>query len=316
MKTSITLTRYDASRKDEWDEFVAHSRNGTFLLQRNFMDYHADRFADHSLMFYAEHSLVAVFPAEAHAEVLSSHRGLTYGGLITSTAVTATQMLNIVHALLNYMSEHPTLKKLVYSAVPTFYATYPCEEDRYALFRVGAVRTQCKITSIIPLSERIPFSTLRRRKIKCFEQSSLQLKENEGWTEFWTVLEQNLLLRHQVKPVHSLEEILMLHDRFPQNIRLHTVTSTEGEVLGGTVVFETERVAHVQYIASTDVGKSKGALDGLFAHLITQRYAHKSYLDFGVSVEQGGMVLNEGLIHQKEGFGARAAVYETYEVKV
>lgn len=316
MNTSITLTRYQPNRKNEWDDFVAHSRNGTFLLQRDFMDYHADRFTDHSLMFYAGSRLLAVLPAEEAGEVLSTHRGLTYGGFITSASVTASQMLAMMRCLLDYLREQTALRKLVYSPVPTFYANYPCEEDRYALFRHGAQRTQCKITSIIPLASPLPFSTLRRRKIKVFEQASLQVRENEGWAAFWDVLTQNLLQRHQVKPVHSLDEILKLHERFPQNIRLHQVLSAEGEVLGGAVVFETDCVAHVQYIASTEKGRAHGVLDGLFAQLITQRYAHKQYFDFGVSVEQGGLVLNEGLIHQKEGFGARAAIYETYEVKV
>ena len=57
-----------------------------------------------------------------------------------------------------------------------------------------------------------------------------------------------------------------------------------------------------------------GALDGLFAHLITQVYATKSYFDFGISTEQGGRYLNEGLIFQKEGFGARTVVYDAYEI--
>ena len=81
-------------------------------------------------------------------------------------------------------------------------------------------------------------------------------------------------------------------------------------------MFETETTAHVQYIASTEKGRNLGALDGLFDYLIGTQYAHKRYFDFGISVEQGGWVLNEGLIHQKEGFGARGAVYETYEITI
>ncbi|MBO5702974.1 MAG: GNAT family N-acetyltransferase, partial [Bacteroidaceae bacterium] len=316
MRTSITLMRYQPHMKQTWDAFVAQSRNGTFLLQRDFMDYHADRFTDHSLLFYADRRLLAVLPAEEAGEVLSTHRGLTYGGFITSASVTASQMLAMMRCLLDYLREQTSLRRLVYSPVPTFYASYPCEEDRYALFRHGAQRTQCKLTSIIPLANPLPFSTLRRRKIKVFEQASLMIKENEDWSAFWAVLTQNLQERHQVKPVHCLDEILRLHAAFPDHIRLHQVFSAEGEPLGGAVVFETDRVAHVQYIASTESGRALGVLDGLFAQLITQRYAHKTYFDFGVSVEQGGWVLNEGLIHQKEGFGARAAIYETYEVRV
>ena len=40
------------------------------------------------------------------------------------------------------------------------------------------------------------------------------------------------------------------------------------------------------------------------------------YIDFGTSTEQGGTYLNEGLIKQKEGFGGRAVVYDTYELNI
>ena len=46
------IVRYTAEKADEWNAFVAESKNGTFLFNRGYMDYHADRFVDHSLMFY------------------------------------------------------------------------------------------------------------------------------------------------------------------------------------------------------------------------------------------------------------------------
>ena len=38
------IVRYSAEEKEHWDRFVRHSKNGTFLLQRDYMDYHAERF--------------------------------------------------------------------------------------------------------------------------------------------------------------------------------------------------------------------------------------------------------------------------------
>ena len=52
----------------------------------------------------------------------------------------------------------------------------------------------------------------------------------------------------------------------------------------------------------------------LLHNLITDVYADRTYFDFGVSTENGGGYLNEGLIFQKEGFGARSVVYDTYEM--
>ena len=43
------------------------------------------------------------------------------------------------------------------------------------------------------------------------------------------------------------------------------------------------------------------------------RYKDFDYFDFGTSNEEGGKVLNTSLIYQKEGFGGRGVVYDTYE---
>ena len=42
-------------------------------------------------------------------------------------------------------------------------------------------------------------------------------------------------------------------------------------------------------------------------------YADRRYFSFGISTEQAGQYLNEGLIAQKEGFGARTVVHDFYE---
>ena len=41
--------KYTAENKIEWDHFIATAKNATFLFQRDFMDYHQDRFEDFSL---------------------------------------------------------------------------------------------------------------------------------------------------------------------------------------------------------------------------------------------------------------------------
>ena len=113
--------------------------------------------------------------------------------------------------------------------------------------------------------------------------------------------------------MHSVEEMKQLKEAFPDKIHLFVAYSKD-EAVAGTVIYETDQVAHAQYIAASGEGRRVQALDGLFAHLITEVYAGKRYFDFGISTEQGGRYLNEGLAFQKEGFGARAVMYDTYEM--
>ena len=39
---------------EAWNKLVSESKNGTFLFDRNFMDYHKHKFQDFSLMIYNE----------------------------------------------------------------------------------------------------------------------------------------------------------------------------------------------------------------------------------------------------------------------
>jgi len=167
----------------------------------------------------------------------------------------------------------------------------------------------------VPLDDRLPFRTLRRRQLKKALASSLTIAEDEDFASFWPILEENLHERYGVSPVHSLEEIPRLHNNFPRQISLFRVCD-EAETLGGCIVYETDEVAHVQYIAASPRGKKCGALDLLFHQLIYDRYAQKRYFDFGISTEHGGQMLNEGLLFQKEGFGARAIMYDVYELRL
>lgn len=47
------IRKYNDTDKEAWNAFVDQSRNATFLLNRSYMDYHSDRFTDHSLMISA-----------------------------------------------------------------------------------------------------------------------------------------------------------------------------------------------------------------------------------------------------------------------
>ena len=66
----LNIVRYTAEQKTVWDSFVATSKNGTFLFMRDYMDYHADRFADHSLMFYKGGRLIALLPGNESDDCL------------------------------------------------------------------------------------------------------------------------------------------------------------------------------------------------------------------------------------------------------
>lgn len=288
------------------------SANGTFLFLRNYMEYHAHRFEDFSLMIYHKGALVALLPANRTGDTVTSHGGLTYGGVITDATITSALLLDIFNAIVHYLRQND-VAYFDYKLVPHIYHSYPHEAEQYALFNMKAVRTACNLSSAIDLASPLRYAELRRRGIKRAAQCGVTLTTSDDYAPFWHILESNLQERHQVKPVHSLDEITLLHNRYPQQIRLHTAL-LNGETVAGCVVYNTGVVAHAQYISASEQGKACGALDMLFAHLIEQEYSQCRYFDFGISTEQGGAYLNSGLLAQKEGFGARGITYETYRI--
>lgn len=332
----MTIIPYSINKREIWDTFVDESKNGTFLLKRGFMDYHADRFFDCSLFIYEDlaqadeykeegfssNGLVALFPANWNEKekCVYSHQGLTYGGLIVRTDITQAEVLNALQAVMLYYVDYIQARKFVYKPIPYIYSTYPNGEELYALFRAGARLTNRLVSTVVPMRNQMKMRTLRTRQARKALEHGFYIErvpENDGekLKMFWDVLEEVLMKKHRAKPVHTLAEIQMLAERFPKNIRFYVVKHDK-DIVAGTVIFESRQVAHVQYIASNDEGRAFGALDLLFKHLLSERYRQMEYVDFGTSNEDGGRYLNEGLIFQKEGFGGRAVCYDTYEVDI
>ena len=314
----MQIVRYTSERQAEWDAFVRSSRNGTFLLERAYMDYHAHRFTDCSLMFFREGRLVALLPANwvETEHTVYSHQGLTYGGLVMGNELTTIRAMDIFTAMTEWMRTQLGAVRMVYKPIPYIYSLCPSEEDLYALFRQGAVLHTRAIASVVDMTHRLPMRKGRKSTIRQAQTQGVTIRESADLPAFWQILQQVLHDKYQALPVHSLEEMQLLQSRFPEQIHLYAAYSSDGQMLAGTIVYEFPHLVHAQYIASSPEGKAQGAVDALYAWLISERYADKRYLDFGTSVEQGGHVLNEGLLRQKEAFGARAVVYDSYSINL
>lgn len=303
---------YSPEMKSEWDAFVGASKNGLFLFFRDYMDYHHDRFEDYSIVVYRQNKLYALLPANISHDVLYTHQGLTFGGLIVNEHFTAADSI-IVFKLINTYLRNEGIRKVVYKAIPWLYHQQPAEEDLYAIYRTTNAKLVARdISTAIQLDMPLAYNEMRNRGIKKALHHGIMVEESNRWTDFWEVLTANLQTKYHVSPVHSLSEIRMLKARFPNNIRLFTA-QLNNRVLGGTVVYEYGNVAHTQYISASLEGKKLHALDLLLDKLIHEVYRNKTWFDFGKSTEQQGTILNEGLIFQKESFGGRAVCYEWYE---
>lgn len=319
MKTKVLenhyeIKKYQSSQKNVWDSFVKDAKNATFLFQRDFMDYHSDRFMDHSLLVYKNENLVAVLPANSSDSQLHSHQGLSYGGLVLNKKITFEETFHIFKNALAFL-ENEGITTLNLKLLPKIYHLLPSDEIDYLLFLVKASLTRRDITSCVFNEKPLKITSSNRlRGIKKGLKNELQVREEANFKPFWhEVLEPNLKQTHNQKPVHSLSEISLLQTRFPKNIKQFNVYKNE-EIVAGATIFETLNVAHAQYISANEIGRQTGGLDFLFNHLL-QHYTTKKYFDFGIVNEEKGAKINQGLLHWKETFGGRSIVHDFYSIE-
>ena len=311
----MKIVKYTVEQKNNWNDFVKNSKNTHFFFQRDYMEYHSDRFEDFSLMVFDEmNKLITILPSNVKEKVLYSHQGLTFGGFIVDDKMKTETMLEIFDLLKQFLEEN-NIKKLVYKCIPYIYHIKPSEEDRYALFRNDAKLIRRDVTSTIDLTDQVRYSKGRKWTINKAKKESIQTFQSDDYEIFWELLTGVLESNHEAKPLHTLEEIKELANLFPKNIKLFLAKKDE-RVASGALIYENQNIVHTQYLANSGEGREIGALDLLIDYLIKDIYKNKKYFDFGISNEDAGRYLNTGLISQKEGFGARAVVHDFYELEI
>jgi hypothetical protein len=308
----IEARLYTASDTQAWNDFVATSRNGFFMFDRGYMDYHADRFVDHSLMIFDDGGLIALLPANHKDGVLSSHQGLTFGGFLTDKSMRAETMLQTFDATIALLRSLD-FKKIHYKAIPHIYHRYPAEEDLYALFRKDARLSRVDSSTTIPLAAPYTPNKGKKAGIAKAKKNDVEIRENESLDDYFALLNSRLQERHDTKATHSADEMRLLQSRFPENIRLYSA-HLDTKMIAGILVYLSPQVVHTQYIGAREEGLALGANEFLIDHIIKIYTGQKTYFDFGISNERGGTVLNAGLAAQKEHFGGRTIVHQFYEI--
>ena len=311
----FSIKTYNDSYKVDWNNFVDISKNSTFLFKREFMDYHAEKFEDFSLLIFYNSELIALFPCNIRDGEVYSHEGLSYGGVIVKTDLKFLKYLELFTHLLKYFDEK-SIKKLYIKQIPSIYNSNFNGELDYLSFVTGAKIYRRDIISVIDMQNENKISKDRIQGYKRGVKNKLEIKETDDLDDFWnSILIPTLSNRHSVNPVHSLKDIKKLKRVFNNNIKQFNVYH-EDQLVAGTTIFLTKNVAHVQYIGSNSEKNSLGSLDFLFYNLITEYLSDFKYFDFGNSHEQQGMKINKGLNYWKEGYGARSLTHDFYEINI
>ena len=306
---TIEIVRYTPEYRPAWDALVDVSRNGLFQFRRDFMDYHADRFEDVSMLAMVEGEAVALLPCsiDRASGLAISHGGLTFGGVVVRRDVRGALAIQAIDCFLDELKAAGA-RELEVRVLPTFLASYPSGETDYALWRHGFVLSRRDLSSVLPLNDPIALNTLKKRAVAKAVKAGLGV--GGGTLAQFHALLDVVLERHGAHPVHRLDELELLSKAFPQDILLRAVVRDE-TMLAAVLVFRYPTAWHTQYMAASDDGRRFGALDMIVASIIDEaREADASWLSFGISTTEQGQNLNEGLLWQKESFGARSVTHD------
>lgn len=313
---NYSIKQYQESAYASWNAFIGQAKNATFLFYRDFMEYHKDRFEDFSLMIFDNEKLVAVLPANRVGEIVYSHQGLTYGGLVYSHKINGEKVAGILDSLLSFFKENG-IQSFYFKPIPLFYSSGGNHETDFFLLRKGAFLDKKEMNLAINLAMPLAISKSKLKHFRKIEELDLELVEEHQFEPFWElVLAPRLFEKYDTKPVHTLQEITKLKENFPNNIKQFSVYYDDA-IIAGVTIFETENVVKSQYGATTKKGEELRALDFLFISLI-EKYKKKGklFFDMGIVNDDNEKGYHAGLLKQKEELGCTVYSQDFYKINL
>lgn len=309
---ALTIQQYHPNLKQVWNDFIDHSINGTFLLHRDFMDYHQDRFKDHSLLVFNEGVIICCIPANVEGQSIYSHRGLSYGGLVLndmgSHNITAIIVLFLEHVKgLAFAKAELQLPPLSYHSINRTIIK--------SLKALGFLSNRVLHNQYVSLENEMRVSAKKSIGYRNGKFEGLEIEKRSDFKDFWNlILIPQLASRHSSRPVHSVEEMELLYSRFPDNIIQYNVLRDK-ELLAGITFFIKGNVVKSQYAASSLNGMKTDAVGFIYMEAMNE-FKEKGFslMDYGPVNERDGSV-NEGLLRFKKQLGCKQEEWQRWEIK-
>lgn len=309
----LKIEKYNIEYKNSWNNYIYLGENSNFLFHRDFMDYHSNRFIDASVLIYDDGNLVGLFPANIKDNTVYSHQGLTYGGLILADRRNVQKTIEYFHVLFSYYSSLG-IKEIIYKPLPTCFCRNQNELEHFVMNMLGAEILKVDTGFVIDNRNELKFQERRKRSLKKGEKAGTEIRIDNDFDAYWnSILVPNLKEKFGTSPVHSLEEIKLLHSRFPDKIK-QANAYIDNQITAGVTLFEFENMVHCQYISSNDFGRDSGAIDYLFNNLIHLYKPTVTYFSLGTA-NNNGKDINTGLCEWKEGWSARIHAHFHYKFK-
>ncbi len=318
----LEIKKYIKEQSDIWEKIVNKANNGTIFHTRRFLSYHPPgRFTDHSLIIYKKDKPYILFAA-AEREIegkrfLVSHPGTSYGSFVVPTELPFADSYKIIEVLINY-AKSQKFDGIRLTLPPTIYNRRLSNYIDFALLQHGFTYLKREISSILFLEEKIEqnlekFKASHQRAVRKAIKEGVEVHESDQFDEFYKILKNNLKIRHNVTPTHTLDELLKLKELFPDKIKLFGAF-LKNKMVAGVVNFAcTDDVVLAFYISHDENYQETRALNLLFYSIFDWAIKNKfKVFDFGIFTVNEDP--NFGLARFKENFGASGMFRDTFEI--
>ncbi len=323
----LRITKYTDENMLLWDQFIENdSVNGTFLQQRNFLNYHkVGRFEDCSFIIYDKEMIIAVCPAcvlwESGRKVFYSHGGSTYGGIILHKRLLRIKNLKCVFEKIEEFLIEQKFEKCVLKLTMDLLCRCPQDIVKFYLTYSGYKEIK-ELNLYIDYSSYKKdildnFSKMKRRNVSKCLKSEIKLREIQDKAEIsclHKIITDNLL-KYQTCPVHTAEELSELRNRLGSHIEFYGAYF-EGKLIAGTMVFifHKTKCAHTQYLAADPEYSDMNAMTFIYYKMVELFMKRGfSFLSWGTVTEHGGKLINWGLANHKEEFGSTYLINSIFE---
>jgi len=307
-------------RDEDWNDFIDKSDNGTIFHRRDFLAYHPkDRFIDSSLVFEKSSKLFSVLPAiefkNDGKKIFYSHRGASYGSFVYDSSLNIKDSFELVESLIDHCRSKK-YNRIILTLPPIIYCTKVSNYIDFALVKNGFNYLKREVSSVVSLDfddENLVY-TYRpeaRTALKKSLKSGVEIAETDRFEEYYEILKQNLKMRHNVNPTHTLDELKKIKNIFPTKVRLFGAFA-KSKLVAGVCNFSANKKVVLAFYISHDENAQEYRPVNLLFYEIMRKYKSEgfNYLDFGIFTVN--MEPNWGLGRFKENFGARGIFRDTF----
>jgi len=315
---SFQIELYSEKYFHKWENFIKNSRNGTIFHSRSFLSYHPkDKFRDFSLLFLKDGNIFSVLPGclieDNNHKIFASHQGSTYGGFIIPYRFGIRDCLRLVEDFIEFIKKKGI--DYIWMRYPEYiFEKEPSQEIKFAMNYFGFKIEYMELSTCYDLSlynENIP---IIRQARKSYEKGIYCVFNDGNFKEFYRNLYKNLNEKYHREPTHTLEEILKLKKLLKDYLIL--ISAYYNQIfIGGLLIFiANEKTAHIFY-STTKKNFKKGIFpNDALIDIAIREFKRRGFrfLNYGISTENNGKIINFNLIRFKEkfkGFGVYREIW-------